>query len=92
MSETIWKFPFQIANEVTIPMPKGATVLTVALQRGVPCLWAIVDPSASTTERHFSVRGTGHPLGFEVRNRFYVGSIQMMDGDLVFHVFGRSRQ
>ena len=34
----------------TTPLPTGAKLLVVALQRGVPCVWAEVDPDAPWEE------------------------------------------
>jgi hypothetical protein len=89
----IWKFHLPIEDEVTIAMPWGATVLTVAVQRGQPCLWAVVDPERPYQPRRFAVRGTGLPAeGAGTAEWSYVGTFQFrpVDGvaiDLVFHVF-----
>lgn len=84
MTATIWKFPLPIGDLVTIPMPKGACVLTVGTVRDVPCLWARVDTDAPVVERRFAVRGTGQDLG-EVGA--YIGTFTMYGDSLVFHVF-----
>ena len=86
MSETIWKFPLQVADFQEVQMPKGAAVLCVQTQGETPCLWAQVDPSAETIRRAFKMYGTGHKIkedGFE----HYVGTFQIRSGTLVFHVF-----
>lgn len=84
MSLTIWKFSLPVTDDAVVPMPEGAHVLTVATQDAQPFLWAIVNPSAPTEMRRFAVRGTGHGVG-EVGE--YIGTFQMLGGDLVFHVF-----
>jgi hypothetical protein len=85
----IWKFPLPIDDEVQIQMPRGAIVLTVAVQRGQACLWAVVDTMQTVEPRRFAVRGTGHPVAAtpDALGWSYIGSIQLMDGELVFHVF-----
>jgi hypothetical protein len=63
-------------------MPQGAQCLTVQIQRGGACLWAIVDPAAPVVYRHVRIAGTGHPAPPEAD---YLGTLQM--GDYVWHYF-----
>ncbi len=81
----IFKYPLRVADEVTIPLPAGAQVLTVQVQRGQPCLWAMVDLQVVAEPRSFYIIGTGHPMP-QLASR-YVGTFQLIDGDLIFHVF-----
>ena len=83
-ASTIWKFPLPIGDEVSVAMPEGAKVLTVAAVGEAPFVWVLVDVSAPTVERRFAVRGTGHPLG-DVGD--YLGTFMLASGGLVFHVF-----
>ena len=87
MSRTIWKFPLGEVNDLlTLSVPKGAELLTMQVQNGEPCIWALVDPSAPKVTRAFAVRGTGHDAsGLEASK--HVGSFQLLGGRLVFHVF-----
>lgn len=78
MSHSIWKFP--LATEVV--MPVGAKVLTVQVQHDVPCIWAVVDPSADRETRRFAVVGTGHPVD---RKGPYIATFQL-EGVHVFEV------
>lgn len=87
----VYKYPLDIQDEVVVMMPKGARVLSVQVQSGRPCLWAAVDPSEITLEeRWFRIAGTGHPIQDDVVDGF-IGTIQMYDGRLVFHVFEMER-
>ncbi|MBQ8969210.1 MAG: hypothetical protein IJ064_05720 [Bacteroidaceae bacterium] len=68
-------------------MPKGAKILTVQIQSGQPCIWAAVNPSSFENEtRRFRIAGTGHPVEDAIIEN-YIGTFQMCDGKLVFHVF-----
>lgn len=59
---SIWKFPLpDLAAELTVRMIRGAELLSVASQDGIPCIWARVDTESPTADRRISVRGTGHP-------------------------------
>lgn len=78
---TIWKYTLSVTNEQKISMPSGAQLLTVQLQGGMPCLWALVNPAAPQVERKIRIHGTGH----EVQGGEYVETFQW--GPLVFHVF-----
>jgi hypothetical protein len=84
----IYKYPVPVKDEFTVPLPVGAKVLSVQMQRRQPTIWALVETEAALQERRFAVRGTGHDaegLQFEK----YIGTWQMHDGDLVFHLFER---
>lgn len=38
---TIWKFPFEIDDVVLIEMPHDPQILSVQVQHGQPCIWAL---------------------------------------------------
>ena len=87
----VYKYPLDIHDEVVVIMPKGAMVLSVQVQNGSPCLWAAVDPNELTLEeRWFRIVGTSYPIQDDVVGGF-IGTIQMYDGKLVFHVFEMKR-
>ncbi len=82
---TIWKYELPIVDHPVIYMPRGAKVLSVQMQRGVPCIWAEVLSSMPGEERHFRLVGTGHEIRGLERSRF-IGTFQV-DAVLVFHLF-----
>jgi hypothetical protein len=86
MTATIWKFPFEIGDEVSIQMPEGSHVLDVQMQGEVPCIWALVNPENPLEPRTFLVRGTGHNAE-GIDGALHVGTFQMMFGAIVLHVF-----
>jgi len=83
--KTIWKFPFEVTDTLRLSMPDGASIIHVGVQKGQPCIWAIVDPEAYVVPFTFYLRGTGHSLTGE--EGVHIGSFQMYQGDLVFHLF-----
>lgn len=87
--KTIWKFVLPIADECALDMPPGAQILTCQEQSGMPVIWAVVDSSAPMTERRrFRIFGTGQAFDLNWPNdSAYVGTFQVMEGALVFHVF-----
>lgn len=82
----IYKYPILIEDKQVVSMPINAEILTVQLQNGIPCIWALVDTSSPLSD--VSVRV--YPTGGEVDpspNLKYCGTFQMIGGGLVFHVF-----
>lgn len=84
MSETIHKYPFRCEDHFELEMPQGALILAVQAQAGQPCVWARVFPDGPKVTRRFRLAGTGHPLE---GNLWYIGTFQLLEGKLVFHLF-----
>lgn len=82
----IHKYPIEIDDIAALKLPAGAQVLCVQLQRGQPCIWALVDTDAPLVTRNFAWRGTGHDVDPCAVGQ-YVGTIQLQSGELVFHLF-----
>jgi hypothetical protein len=85
--KTIWKYDVPITDHFSLELPAGAELLTVQVQFGVPCIWAIVDPEKPLVETQFHLFGTGHAINQETGKLTYVGSFQMLGGMLVWHLF-----
>lgn len=85
MKKTIWKYKLPSTTSF-FEMPEGAEILTVQLQNGTPCIWAIVNPDAKLEERTFVFVTTGGhiPAG---DNQKYIGTFQLYDQQLVLHLF-----
>lgn len=84
----VYKFPLDISDEQKVSMPEGAKVLTVQVQKGKPCIWAECNPDGLPVLRTFLIRGTGHPIDDEIEKE-YIGTIQMCEGSIIYHVFER---
>jgi hypothetical protein len=89
MNKTIWKFPLQIMDRQEIKVPMGAQILSVQVQDGIPCMWAMVEPDSSIFDTiYIEIFGTGHPIDCgNGNNRKFISTIQLRS--LVFHVFER---
>jgi hypothetical protein len=84
--KTIWKYEFDIADQVTLMIPPGHTKLHWGRQNPDKiCLWALVDSSLIDEPNHFTVVGTGHDLSLSQNEMTYLASVQ--DGPFVWHVF-----
>jgi hypothetical protein len=83
--KTIHKFPLDVIDDQPFEMPIGAKVLCVQVQNGLPCIWAEVNTEVPKENRWFSVYGTGAELA--AFDHTYIGTFQLRDGQLVFHVY-----
>ncbi len=86
----VWKFPIEPDDRITILMPAGAKPLSVQVQHGTVCLWALVEPAMQKTYRAFKIFGTGHDIP-EPHRLTFVGTFQLEGGTLVFHLFEQDR-
>lgn len=66
-------------------LPLGATILTVQVQYGVPCIWFLCDPEAPVARRCIALYGTGHDVPPNPGK--YIGTVQFNDGGLILHAF-----
>ena len=80
----IYKYPIPVNDEITISMPKDAVILTVQMQKAEPFIWALVDVDKEMIDVKFRLFGTGMSV-YPCLN--YVGTFQMLNGGLVFHLF-----
>ena len=86
MTQSVWKFPLQIAETTVLTMPRNAVILHVGEQHGAPQMWALVNRAAVSEERRFITVGTGNVVPESI-SAFYIGTYQLLGGDIVFHVF-----
>lgn len=82
----IWKYSLRTIDRQTLQVPAGAKILTVQVQRGEPYLWALVDPAADHPSNiNIAVFGTGHNIPDDIGE--YIGTFQLLNSELIFHVF-----
>ncbi len=82
--KTIWKYELRPLAEIN--MPRGAQVLTVQVQNGIPQIWVFVNADYEFEEvRKFITYGTGHKVPDNPGR--YIGTFQLAEEGLVFHVF-----
>ena len=88
MLQKVFKYPVPTTDTFTILMPKDAQILTVQVQNpttGAVCMWVLVDVDVPQEFRHFRLVGTGYPILESIIK--YIGTFQVNDGQLVFHLF-----
>jgi hypothetical protein len=82
---TIWKY--NIEPETRIEVPRQAKILSIQTQRGNPVMWMEVDTNEPKEKRLFLAFGTGHKLPDDMKHLHYVGSFQVENEMLVYHVY-----
>lgn len=87
IATTIWKFPLLVQSEQHIEIPQTHEYLSVQMQAGKPCLWAIVDPGTKIQTVRISCHPTGG-IGAPSRNddHKFLGTVQI--DWTVWHFFG----
>jgi hypothetical protein len=86
--KTIHKYVLEADDQVTVQAPIGRRPLTVAVQRGKLCVWALVDTDQPMEPWKFRVLGTGHPFDdFDPLTHEYLGTVLIHNDSLVFHVY-----
>jgi hypothetical protein len=81
----IYKYELQVEDQQSIEMPKGAQIISISSQFGIPCIWAIVDENAKKESRIFHTYGTGQT--FYPKGATFVGTYFLNGGAIVYHVF-----
>lgn len=82
----IYKHELEVTDAQTVRIPKGSVLLSVQDQGDALCLWFLCDITQEDAARYVYIVGTGNPAN-GVEHSTYVGTVQMMDGRLVWHVF-----
>lgn len=81
----IYKYELLLQDEQVVQIPHKPQILSVQIQKGIICVWALVDTTYSDVAYIFEIIGTGNPVDNFIRE--YLGTVQ--DGSMVWHVFYR---
>ncbi len=81
----VFKYQCEVTDKFRMELPEHAQILTVHMQKGFVCIWALVDPDAQMEFRWFRMVGTGHPIDV-LESGSFVGTV-FMGAELVFHLF-----
>lgn len=87
----IFKYQLPIeAENAKVMLPEGAVILSLQVQNGEPCMWALVDDAKPPVVRWLRWAGTGHYISIdELRDLNFIGTVQL--GAYVFHLFEKIR-
>lgn len=88
MNRTIFKYQFEPADRVSLPVLAGSVPLSVGLNNGRFTAWCLTDRDRAKDDLEqltLLVVGTGHPLPDDADR--CLGRIELGAMPLVFHVF-----
>ena len=86
MAVIIHKYKLAVADEQFVAMPIEAKILSAQVQHGEICLWVLCDDQQKQLSRRIYMLGTGHDAS-DVALRPFIGTVQLQDGALIFHLF-----
>lgn len=82
----IFKYMLPRKALVEVNMPAGSRILCVQNQREEIALWVEAEPLMPAQTRYFHLYATGDILD-HTRPEQYVGTVQLLGGDFVLHVY-----
>lgn len=85
--QTVFKYVIPAEDSPTLMIPDGARILSIQGQAGEVCLWAHVDTEMPMAPVKLHVFGTGHHMPDKVVEWQFLGTTQLLNGTLVFHVY-----
>ena len=86
--QVIYKYQLQVADTQKLKLPVGFKILSLQVQDGVPCIWVLLD--ARSDEYYdciITTLGAGKNYTYDMGS--HIGTYQLHNGALVFHVFNR---
>ena len=83
---TVYKYNIPIEDYFELDLPINSKILCFQIQNEKPTLWVLVNPYNTLYRHKFRLFGTGHPIS-EDYNLSYIGTCQMMEGALIWHLF-----
>ncbi len=83
----VFKYEVAVSDYPELEMRIGAYILSFQVQHDCLCIWAIVNPDEGDETRRFRLVGTGHEIEESESQLKYIGTAQLLDGAVVFHLF-----
>lgn len=85
--KTVYKYELKVVDNQKLILPIGSEILSVQEQYDKIVLYALVDDEKDEMENYnIIIHGTGHDAN-DVADSFYIDTVKLLDGDLMFHVF-----
>ena len=84
--KSVYKYNLDTTDNQIIEI-QSKNILSVNEQYGNIVVYALFDSDIKPIRYEFNIRGTGHPIIFEVDNFNFLGTVKLYDGNLMFHVF-----
>ena len=91
MTVKIFKYKIELIGKQEIELPYGARILSVINQQGNIVLYALIDPELPVIHTHeIRIIGTGNEVTFETSDYTFLGTVSIIRGELIWHVFYKS--
>jgi hypothetical protein len=84
----VLKFKIETKDVNKIEVPLDAKFLSAQCQKGQICVWALCENTTLKELRIVEIFGTGHDIPDD-ENLIFIDTVQLLDGDIVLHVFER---
>lgn len=84
----IYKYTLKPTDFQILELPKKSNIISVIEQKNQIVLYAIVNDDISETELYdIIIKETGHDLPENFDLYTFLGSVNLINGSLIFHVF-----
>ena len=85
---TIWKYPLDLLSDnIELEIPSPAKSISFQIQYGKPTLWCLVNPDMDTVKKKFRMAGTGYTIDDKLEDLKHIGTVQILNGNLIYHLF-----
>ncbi len=84
----VYKYKLKQKDLQSILMPEGAKIISAQIQFGNIVLWAYCNPLNYVENRVIEILTTGNEVPNEYFREF-LGTVQFIGGDLIYHIFER---
>jgi hypothetical protein len=81
----VFKQELKITDVQFVTLYMDAEIICVQVQHGKPCIWYTTNAPRGIKVVRIYTHGTGHLMASNIKK--YIGTYQLSEGDLVFHVF-----
>lgn len=88
--KTIYKYEIPTTDEYELTLPIESTILNVISIDNSIFLYALIDTNEKLKSYYtINIYGTGFKVDLYLEKRDYIGTVQMFDGKLIWHVFAQ---
>lgn len=85
---SVYKYPLLIQDEQVLVLPICSRILSVEVQGPTIVLYALVELGVEgKSYGTVYMRGTGHDCDSRISNAAFIGTVKMLEGALMYHIF-----
>jgi hypothetical protein len=83
----IFKYTIPVQDKTELKLPVGSQILSVAEQNEEIVVYALTTSNTATRKVTILVIGTGNPITENISEYTFLGTVKLLHGALMFHVF-----